>query len=218
MGNLSLEARDLRGRGVKELLGLPRVQRGRDATLTSQLGQAQTISGHVTSASRDEELPVQRLKEEVGVGHVRDERRDDPPTSFFGCQILRARGLVQPSHAAPHVQLPAETEPDLEIGHLGTDSGRQRTRSSLRHSILRRRRRSDDDRKSIRAGDTEALARLQHAFCGDPQIEILHERGAHQLSQRVVSEQIEPLRVSQRSRFGLRRRPSDVTEGRWDRH
>ena len=56
------------------------------------------------------QLQVERAQRQVAVGHVGDERRDDGATGLLGGEVLRARGLVQPAHAAPHVELPAGPE------------------------------------------------------------------------------------------------------------
>ena len=201
--DVPLHAGDLRCRRVEQLFRLPDVQPCRDAAVTPQFGQSQTIDGYVSGAPGDRQLPIERLEREVRVGHVGDERDDDAAPCLFGREVLGACGLVQAAQATPDVQLPRHTESGLDIGNVRTESRRQRPRANLRDAVVRGSRRSDDHRKLVGVHDVKAFACLQHALRSNLQVEVLCERGAHELHQRVVLEKVEPLHVGERTRTRL---------------
>src|SRR5207249_8989154 len=179
------------------LLRLARVQGSRHAALASQLRQTQTVRSEITCALSDRQLTVERLQREVRVGHVGDERRDDGPPRLLCGEILTACRLVQPADPSPDVQFPCEAESRLEVRDVGAESWWERPRANVGYAILRGTGGSHDQRQSIGPCDPKSLTGLHHTLRRDPQIEVLSERDANELGQRVVLEQIEPAQVCQ---------------------
>jgi hypothetical protein len=118
---------------------------------------------------------------------------------FLGRKVLRARRLTQPAQPAPHVELPAQAEPELCVAHAGVHTLRDPPgRAYLRIAERRHAAGHIDGRELIGARDPIGRPRLQHALCGDPQLEVLLQRRVDHLGQPVVVEQLEPLHVGQR--------------------
>src|SRR5262249_7905980 len=157
-----------------------------DAALATQLRQAQTVRSDITCSLRDRQLTVERLQREVRVGHVGDERRDDSPPRLLCGEILGTSRLVQPADPSPHVQFPCEAESRLEVRDVRAESWWERPRANFGYAILGGTDGSHDQRQSIGPGDSKSLTGLQHTLRRDPQIEVLSERDAKELGQRVV--------------------------------
>ena len=85
----------------------------------------------------------------------------------------------------------------MEGRDVRAESWRERPRANFGYAILRCTGESHDDRQSISPCDPKSLTGLQHTLRRDPQIEVLSERDANELGQRVVLEQIEPAQVCQ---------------------
>ena len=171
-----------------------------DAAIEARLGQAQAVGCHLLRPARDRELEVERPQREVGLRHVRDQGGDDPSPRFFGREILRARGLGQPPQPSPDVDFPAQVEPGLRVAKVPVDRVCRNACAGAdgRDARLDDRGRGINRRELIGARHPEERAGLQHALGGDAQIEVLLERTVDQLRQRLVLEQVEPLRIRQR--------------------
>ena len=196
--DLALEAGDLAGRRVEQLLGLAYVEPARQAAAAPRLGQPQAVVARVARPRRDLELEIEGTQREVVLGDVGDERGEHSAPRFVTRQVLRARRLIQPADASPDIEFPAQAEPGLGEGDVVVHTGRQRRAAAPRQ--VRRGLAGDrvHGRELIGARDAVDGTCLQDTLGRDAQLEVLFQRRRHQRGERVVAEEIEPLSIGQR--------------------
>ena len=80
------------------------------------LEEFQALGERVGVPPGDGQFFVEFEQFEVGRGHVGHERQHHAALRFLGREELRARGLVEPAHAAPEVQFPEGVRGDERVG------------------------------------------------------------------------------------------------------
>src|SRR5262249_35073342 len=107
LADRALDARNLSGSGVEQLLGLVNIEAGSDAAFAAQRGEAKAIFGNLASLTRDEQLRILLPKLEIARCHIGDQRGGDAVAGFVTREILRARGLCETAQPAPEIQFPS---------------------------------------------------------------------------------------------------------------
>jgi hypothetical protein len=128
---------------------------------------------------RDLELQIEAEELEVGSRHTAHQREQHASTNLVGGNEVRLGSLRRAADAAPDVELPGRVESADEGVELPARLVVGRVDEAL---LTCRARLATDLGEDLRARDADALARTVDARDGLAEVEVVLERGLHELS------------------------------------